>query len=148
MTIMMMSIPMSDPARPSRPTPVNVTRAVGGAAGAENALATDLARVRQLAKLLDAKFELAGVRFGWDAVIGLVPVVGDVVTGLIAVYPIHIARKHKLSGLTQARMTANVLLDWAIGAVPLVGDLFDVAFKANLKNLALLEKAVEQRRLE
>ena len=108
-------------------------------------LDADLERVRRLASIMDAQFEIAGVKVGWDAIIGLVPVVGDVATAAIALYPLHIAHKHKLGRWLQTRMAANVALDWAIGAVPLIGDVFDVAFKANLRNLALLERAAKKR---
>ena len=108
-------------------------------------LEADIQRVRVLAKLLDAQFQIGGYRFGWDAIIGLVPVVGDIATAAIGLYPIHIARKHKLGRLLEARMSANLLLDWAVGAIPIIGDVFDVAFKANLKNLALLDRAASQR---
>jgi hypothetical protein len=109
-------------------------------------LEQDLQRVRQLAMLLDAQFQVAGFKFGWDAIVGLVPVVGDLATALVGAYPIHVARKHKLGKLLQARMAGNLLLDWAIGGIPLIGDFFDATFKANLKNLAMLERAVEMRR--
>jgi hypothetical protein len=128
--------------------PVNVQRArqgLGTGFVSPPDLQADVERVRALAKLMDASFEIAGVKVGWDSIIGLVPVLGDVATAAIAMYPIHIARKHKLSKLLQARMAANVLIDWAIGSVPVIGDLFDVAFKANLKNLALLEAAAAKK---
>lgn len=102
----------------------------------------DLARARQLARLLDSRFELAGFRFGFDSLIGLVPGVGDLLTGVLALYPLMLARRHGVSRLVQARMLSNIGLDLLVGAVPVAGDLFDVAFKANLKNLALLEKAL------
>ena len=60
--------------------------------------------------------------------------------------PIHIARKHRFSKMLQWRMAGNLLIDWGVGGIPLLGDAFDVAFKANLKNLALLEKAAAKRR--
>jgi hypothetical protein len=109
-------------------------------------LEADLARVRQLATLLDAQFEIGGIRFGLDAIVGLVPVVGDIATALIGTYPLYVARKHNLSKFVRARMVSNLLIDWAVGAVPLVGDVFDVGFKAHLKNAELLEKAVEKQR--
>jgi hypothetical protein len=109
-------------------------------------LEVDLERVRKLATLMDAQFEIAGIKVGWDAIIGLVPVAGDLAAAAIGAYPIHVARKHSLGKLLQARMAGNLLLDWAVGAIPLVGDLFDVGFKANLKNAALLEKAATKRR--
>ena len=108
-------------------------------------LQADLERVRQLANLMDSQFEIAGIKLGWDAIIGLVPVVGDVVSAAVAMYPIHVARKHDLGKTLQARMAGNVLLDWAIGLMPIVGDFFDIGFKANLRNLKLLEKAATKR---
>jgi hypothetical protein len=117
-----------------------------GHASVEHELEADLARARWLARLLDSQFVFMGVEFGLDALVGLVPVVGDCVTALAAMYPVHIARKHKLGKRLEARMALNVLMDFLGGAVPVVGDLIDVVYKANLKNLKLLEKAVERRR--
>jgi hypothetical protein len=111
-------------------------------------LERDIERVRTLARMMDSQFEVAGVKFGWDAIVGLVPVAGDIATALIGLYPLLIAKKHNLSKVTRTRMAANLVLDWAVGAVPLAGDVFDVAFKANLKNLELLEKAAEKARLK
>ena len=127
---------------------VNVRRAggAGGAAGAAPDLDVDLGRARRLATLLDSQFSIAGVKFGLDAIAGLLPVVGDSLTALVALYPIYVARRHNLGRTVQARMALNVVTDWAAGAVPLVGDLIDVTFKANLKNLRLLEQAAERRR--
>lgn len=127
-----------------RAIPVDVQRVAPGQRPVAD-LGTDLERVRKMAKLLDAQFEIAGIKVGWDAIIGLVPVAGDVATALIGVYPLHVARKHKLGRTVQARMAANLLIDWAVGAIPVVGDLFDIGFKANLKNLKLLEKAAAKR---
>lgn len=107
-------------------------------------LQADLEKVRKLAQLLDAKFEVLGYKVGWDAIIGLVPVVGDIATAIVGAYPIHIANKHGLGRLVQMRMAGNLLIDWAIGEIPVIGDLFDVVYKSNLKNLALLERAVER----
>jgi hypothetical protein len=109
-------------------------------------LDADLARARWLANLLDAQFNFMGVSFGLDAIVGLIPVVGDAVTSIAALYPVHLAKKHNLGKTVQMRMAFNVLMDFAAGAVPVVGDLVDVAYKANLKNLKLLEKAAEKRR--
>jgi hypothetical protein len=119
--------------------PVNVTRLV------EDELDADLAKVRRLATLLDAEFEVLGRKVGWDAIVGLLPVVGDVATALVGAYPIYVARKHNLGKRVQTRMALNLLIDWAIGEIPLVGDLFDAAYKANLKNADLLERAVRNR---
>jgi hypothetical protein len=105
-------------------------------------LEADLARVRQLATLLDAQFEIAGIKFGLDAIVGLVPVVGDIAAALVGTYPLYVARKHNLSKFVRARMVSNLLIDWAVGSIPVIGDVVDVGFKAHLKNADLLEKAV------
>src|SRR5688500_9337623 len=128
----------------------------GGAKGSEpirvevkavrSDLDRDMARIDQLSKLLDSQFSIAGVRFGWDALIGLVPVVGDITTGLLALYPIYLAGLHGLGGWTIGRMLGNVGLDLLVGAVPLLGDLFDVAFKANRRNLELFRTAAARSR--
>lgn len=104
----------------------------------------DLQRARQLAELLDAKFSVGGIRFGLDSIVGLIPGVGDVATLLVGLYPIYIAQKHGIGLPTRARMIGNLLLDAGVGAVPLVGDLFDIAYKANMKNLRILEKALDR----
>ena len=124
---------------------VNVHRA-GGAAAAAPDLDVDLARARRLAHLMDSQFSLAGVKFGLDSIVGLLPVVGDSLAAAVSLYPIWVARRHHLGQTVQARMALNVLMDWLPGMLPLVGDVIDVAFKANLKNLKLLERAAEKRR--
>jgi hypothetical protein len=106
----------------------------------------DLRRARLLANWLDAKFELAGIKFGLDAIVGLVPVVGDALTAIAGLYPIHLAKKHGLGKTVISRMAANVLIDWAVGEIPVLGDLFDVQFKSNIRNVELLEKAIAQAR--
>ena len=126
------------------PDPVSVQVHRAGTLPKPGELEVDLARVRQLAKLLDSQFEIGGFKFGWDSIIGLVPVVGDLAMGLVGTYPLYIARKHNLGRFVRARMVSNLLVDWAIGSVPLVGDFFDVGYKAHLKNAALLEKAAEK----
>lgn len=125
---------------------VNVRRAgeAGGVAVLD--LELDLTRARKLATLMDAQFSVAGIKFGLDSIVGLVPVVGDAVTALVGCYPIWVARRHNLGKTLQARMTLNVLVDGLSGAIPILGDVVDVAYKANLKNLKLLERAAERRR--
>ena len=119
--------------------PVNVSRCV------EDELEADLAKVRRVSTLLDAQFEILGRKVGCDAIVGLVPVVGDIAMAVVGAYPIYVARKHNLGKTVQARMAANLLVDWAVGEIPVLGDLFDVAFKANLKNADLLERAARNR---
>lgn len=108
-------------------------------------LEADLRRARQLATMLDAQFEVAGIKFGMDAIVGLIPGIGDIATTLIGAYPLYVARRHGLGKWVTARMAGNLALDFVAGSVPVLGDVFDVAYKAHLKNLNLLEKAAEQR---
>jgi len=104
-------------------------------------LQTDLARARWVADLLDTKFSVGGIRFGVEGLLGLVPVVGDTLGAVAGLYPLWVASRHKLGKGVQARMAANLLVEWGVGMVPWVGDAFDVAFKANVRNFRLLEKA-------
>jgi uncharacterized membrane protein len=106
-----------------------------------------LRRLDALAKLMDTAFVLPGtdVRFGLDGVIGLVPGIGDLVSGLISSYLIWEARRLGVSKWILGRMMANTLIDTTIGAIPLAGDLFDVMFKANIKNMALLRRHLERK---
>ena len=103
--------------------------------------AARLARLRWMARLMDAQFALPGTRFrfGADAIIGLAPGVGDIVTGLLSLYVVWEARNLGAPPALLARMLGNVAIEVAGGAVPVLGDLFDAAFKANLRNVALLE---------
>ena len=108
-------------------------------------LEQDLTVARTIAKLMDSQFEVAGFKFGLDALIGLVPVAGDAASFVIGMYPVYLARKHKLGALVISRMMLNLGADFITGAVPLVGDVLDVAYKANLKNFKLLEAAAGKR---
>lgn len=108
-------------------------------------LVADLQRARALATLLDAQFSLLGFKFGLDPLVGLLPVVGDTIMLIASMYPIHVAQKHNLPKKYLRRMKWNIALDYVVGLVPLLGDVFDASFKANLRNVALLEKALAER---
>jgi hypothetical protein len=97
-------------------------------------------RLRQLAYLLDDRFRIPGTKYriGLDGLIGLVPGLGDAATTLLSLYIVLEARRLGVPVTKLGRMGLNVGLDAVLGAVPLVGDLFDVAWKANRRNLALL----------
>ena len=99
-----------------------------------------LARIDALSRLLDTAFIVPGtnIRFGLDALIGLVPGIGDAITTAMSLYIVSEARALGAPRLLIARMLANVALDGFVGAIPLVGDAFDVAFRANRRNMALL----------
>jgi hypothetical protein len=105
----------------------------------------DVARLKQLETTLDRRFSLMGFRFGLDGLVGLVPGVGDLVTGALGAYLIIEARRLGASRWTVARMATNLGLDLAVGAVPVVGDVFDFAFKSNTKNIRLLIADLEKR---
>jgi hypothetical protein len=100
-----------------------------------------LARLRVLTRLMDQAFGVPGTkwRFGLDALFGLVPGLGDIVGGLIAVYAVHVARQLRVPGVIQLHMLSNIAIDATVGTVPIIGDLFDFVFKAQTRNLALLE---------
>jgi hypothetical protein len=108
-----------------------------------------LERLEALAKLMDSAFLIPGtyVRMGLDGIIGLVPVVGDLVSGAISSYLIWEARRLGASRWVIGRMAANTLIDTTVGAIPIVGDAFDVLFRTNMKNLALLRKHLTKKGL-
>jgi len=93
-----------------------------------------------LSHLLDRAFRIPGTqwRFGIDALIGLIPGLGDIVGSLVGAYSLWIARQLGAPIAVQARMVLNLAVDGIVGLVPLVGDLFDFAFKAHSRNQALL----------
>lgn len=96
-------------------------------------------RLRALAWLMDNSIPLpGGFRIGIDAIIGLVPGIGDAVGALISAYIVNEARGMGAPRSILLRMMGNVMIETLIGAVPFAGDLFDAAFKANSRNLALL----------
>lgn len=101
-----------------------------------------LVALRKWAVLLDSAFQVPGTRFrfGLDPVIGLLPGAGDLVTGFFSVMILVHSVRLRIPKVVIARMVLNTALDLLSGAVPLLGDLFDAAYKANLKNLALLER--------
>ena len=102
---------------------------------------SDLERARWLAHWLDAKFSVGGLRFGLQGVIGLVPVAGDTLATVAGFYPLLVAHRHKLGGEVMARLVGNLAVQYVMGLLPWVGDYADVWFKANLRNLAVLERA-------
>jgi Domain of unknown function (DUF4112) len=108
-----------------------------GAPGA----AARVTRLRWLAWLIDGAFGLPGTRFrfGLNSVIGLLPVGGDAVLGVLSLYIIYEAARLGLPRHKLARMLANVGIEVIGGSVPILGDLFDIVLKANLRNLAIIE---------
>jgi Domain of unknown function (DUF4112) len=110
------------------------------AAGSAGVDQRSVERLRRLAHLLDDRFSIPGTRYriGLDGLIGLVPGIGDAATTLLALYIVLEARRLGVPVSKLGRMGLNVGVDAVLGAVPLVGDLFDVAWKSNRRNLRLL----------
>ena len=98
--------------------------------------------LRRYAVLLDSQFRVPGtnIRFGLDAIIGLIPGLGDISTPVFAALLLIQGVRMRLPLVVQARMVLNAALDMLLGFVPVLGDLADIGFKANLRNLALLER--------
>lgn len=108
------------------------------------------ARLVALARLMDAAVHVPVLRtrVGLDALLGLVPGLGDLASAAIGLYLVAEARALGASRWLQARMVGNLLVDAVVGAVPVAGDLFDVYFKAHVRNLRLLEKALGESLLD
>lgn len=105
-----------------------------------------LERIGMLERALDRQFSIAGFRFGWDSLVGLVPVVGDTLTTGLSAWIIWQAHRAGAPGHVKARMVANTGVDYLIGLVPLVGDVGDAFFKANTRNVRLLRRHLEAER--
>lgn len=118
---------------------------LGEATAGDRDEAAYIRRVDQLANLLDNRFGIMGFRFGWDSVIGLVPGIGDTVTTGLSLVIMHHAWKLGAPAPMLAKMMRNVAIDFAIGAVPLAGDVFDAAWKANRRNVRLLKDHLDSR---
>ncbi|HET9707314.1 MAG TPA: DUF4112 domain-containing protein [Gemmatimonadales bacterium] len=101
-------------------------------------------RLQRLARLWDSAFHVPGTRlaFGLDPLVGLVPGIGDAAGALVSGYIVLEAARLGVPAATLARMLANIGIDALIGALPVAGDIFDVAWKSNLKNVALIERHV------
>jgi hypothetical protein len=113
-----------------------------------NTHAERLARLEMLASLMDTALVIPGtnIRFGVDALVGLVPGIGDALTTAVALYIVHEARQLGAPAHLIARMIGNVAVDSFVGAVPVVGDAFDVLWRANRRNVALLHAHLERGR--
>jgi hypothetical protein len=102
----------------------------------------------RLSRLMDAQFRFPGTqfRFGLDALIGLIPGAGDLSTFAVSGYMVVIMAKNGASGYVLARMVVNILIDALFGSIPILGDLFDMAFKANIRNMRLMQQYYKEGR--
>ena len=107
-----------------------------------------VARIDALATLLDTALVIPGtsVRFGLDALIGLFPAVGDIITTALSLFIVHEAYQLGAPRHVIVRMLGNVALDGVVGAVPVIGDAFDVMFRANIRNMRMLRRWLDRQR--
>ena len=119
------------------------TRTGGGGpdGGREERGRRALERLRIITRLSDEAFTVPGTkwRFGLDALCGLVPGLGDIAGALVAMFAMQVARKLNAPAVIQLHLLGNIALDALVGTIPILGDLFDFAFKAQTRNLALLD---------
>ena len=112
-----------------------------GASRAERFRAAER-RIERVTHVLDELIGIPGtpVKVGLDPIVGLIPVVGDAVAGIVGAWVIAEAARFGIPRIVLARMVVNLVVDLAIGAIPLLGDLYDVAFRSNSRNLALFRR--------
>lgn len=105
-----------------------------------------LDRIRRVARLMDARYGIPFTRYriGLDGLVGLIPGVGDTVGLAVSGWMIAEAVRAGAQRRTIARMAGNAMIDWAVGSVPVAGDLFDFAFKSHQRNAALLAADLER----
>ena len=101
-----------------------------------------LARLQRFSKFLDAEFRVPGtqIRLGLDAILGLIPGIGDSASALMSLYVLFEAFRYDIPGSVRGKMIGNVVIDVLVGFVPVLGDVFDIFFKANLRNTELLSE--------
>jgi hypothetical protein len=106
----------------------------------------ELRRARALARALDAAIGIPGtpLRIGADAILGIIPGAGDVLGAALSSYIVLAASRRGAPPAVLWRMVGNVAIDTVFGAIPLLGDLFDVAWKSNMKNVDLLERLASE----
>lgn len=119
---------------------IRAMRLPGGRTVGEEVAAFDA-----FSRLLDSKFGIGGVRFGLDSLLGLLPVAGDLATGLAGLYALVTAWRLKLPASASVQIVWNLAFDTVIGAIPVVGDVFDFFFRSNRKNFAVVEKHLVRR---
>jgi hypothetical protein len=105
---------------------------------------SSLTMARRVARLMDARFGVPGLRFGLDTIVGIVPVAGYVITTGASLYLLLVARHLNLPKRALLRMALNIGADFLVGLVPVAGDAADLFFKANMRNLRIIEDHVRR----
>ncbi|GAD54850.1 DUF4112 domain-containing protein [Limimaricola cinnabarinus] len=106
--------------------------------------AEELARLDRMAHLMDARFKLFGFRFGYDSLLGLIPGVGDTISLAPSAWLVWRAHQLGVPRRKIGRMALNTGVDYVVGSIPVIGDLIDFGFKANLRNAAILREHLER----
>ncbi|MFT6532079.1 MAG: hypothetical protein ACJASC_001626 [Limimaricola cinnabarinus] len=106
--------------------------------------AEELARLDRMAHLMDARFKLFGFRFGYDSLLGLIPGVGDTISLAPSAWLVWRAHQLGVPRRKIGRMAVNTGVDYVVGSIPVIGDLIDFGFKANLRNAAILREHLER----
>lgn len=111
----------------------------------EREIAKEAGELKKISQWLDSKYQLPfGFRIGWDGILGLIPGFGDMATNIISFYILYKAALLGCPLSVISRMGLNLLVDNVLDTLPLIGNIFDFAWKANNKNLALLERFLQQ----
>ena len=110
----------------------------------------NLKKIRKIANLLDTAIGIPGtkIRFGLDPILGLIPGGGDLIAAGISAYTIYLAASFGLEKSELFKMIRNVAIETAIGSIPIAGDIFDAYYKANIRNLEILEKHIAKSEIE
>ena len=129
-----------------RPSMDDFARHLDGLPGLDRDPRSIRQRIELMEHVLENAITLPGTKFriGLDAIVGLIPVVGDLITAGMGAWIVWEARNLGMSKWQLVRMSANVGVDTAIGAVPLLGDVFDLAFRSNSKNLKIIRKHLDR----
>lgn len=128
------------PVAPARPQPMRASLAIGTDPGSVRQ------RIEAMERLLERGFTVPGTRyqFGLDAVVGLIPVVGDFIGAAFGAWLVWEAKNLGLPKWKLWRMTGNVAFDTAVGFVPVVGDAFDFLFRSNSRNMKIVKRHLDK----
>jgi len=97
--------------------------------------------VQRLARWLDTDWHVFGVRFGWDVILGFIPVVGDVITAVLSLYIVYVGYRMSVPSSVLLKMLVNIGVEVLIGAVPGLGDIFDIYWRSNMRNIDLMKRS-------